>query len=338
MNQNHYKHLGFEDRVRIEMLLREGVSQAEIARKIGYDRATVGREISARSTPNGYFAKHAQTSYAGKRKACHPRNKIEETTIGGFVIGKIREGWSPETIAGRIEKEIGEGIRKASDTLCAETIYQFIYDSDFGKREKLWQYLRRGKKRRTKKQGRRSQSEPIVNRVFIDERPKQVELREEVGHWESDAVIYPNKKALNTLLERKTRFGIITKLERKTAEATTAAVTSRLQGHVVKSLTQDNGTENSGHEKVSENLSAPVYFCHPYHSWEKGSNENFNGLVRRYLPRGKSIDDLAQEELDDIAWELNNRPRKVLGFSTPQEMLDYEYTQLKGSVALSSRM
>ena len=118
------------------------------------------------------------------------------------------------------------------------------------------------------------------------------------------------------------------KLERKTAELTKSAVINRLEDHFCLSLTVDNGTEHTEHEDIASQLKAPIYFCHPFHSWEKGSNENFNGLIRRYLPRGRSIQEVTQEDIDDIVWELNNRPRKVLGFRTPTEVLKSEYRKL----------
>lgn len=332
-----FKHLTELDRAKIEALSKEGYRVSNIAGIIGVNRSTISKEIGNRGTPSGYHARIAELNYRKKRSTCHPRNKIEETKIGTYVIGKIKQGWSPEQISGRIKKEIDGGKRPESDSIVAETIYQFVYNSEYGKREKFYQYLRRGKKRRTKKFGRRSQKEIIKNRVFIDERPEEVNLRSTVGHWEGDSIIYPHKEALNSLLERKSRYAIVTKLKRKTAELTKTAVTNKLKDHLCLTLTVDNGTENKDHEEISRNLKAKVYFCHAFHSWEKGSNENFNGLIRRYLPRGKSIQDVTQEDIDDIVCELNNRPRKILGFSTPAEVLKSEYQKL-AIVAFGSGM
>lgn len=323
-----FKHLTELDRAKIEALSKEGYGICNIAGIIGVNKSTISREISNRGTPSGYHAWIAELNYKKKRSVCHPKNKIEDTKIGTYIIGKIKEGWSPEQISGRIKKEIDDGERPPSDSIVAETIYQFVYDSEYGQREKFYQYLRRGKKRRTKKFGRKSQKEIIKNRVFIDERPAEVNLRNTVGHWESDSIIYPHKEALNSLLERKSRYAIVTKLKRKTAELTRAAITDRLKDQICLTLTVDNGTENKEHKEIAHDLAAQVYFCHAFHSWEKGSNENFNGLIRRYLPRGESIQEVTQEEIDDIAWELNNRPRKILGFKTPAEVLKSEYQKL----------
>ena len=144
--------------------------------------------------------------------------------------------------------------------------------------------------------------------------------------------------AIQSIVERKLKYTILNKLMRKIANESTTAFINSLKDYYVESLTVDNGSENKDHQKISEELNADVYFCHPYHSWEKGTNENTNGLVRRYLPRSTSLENITQDDLDDIAWELNNRPRKSLQYNTPQEMLELEYSklQLSVNVALNS--
>lgn len=329
-----FKHLTDADRVRIEVLLNEGFKPIDVAKKIGVNRSTICREIKIRGTPSGYHAKIAQINYEIKRKKCRPKRIIEETSFGSQVISKIRAGWSPETISGRLKLEIELGLRQENEFINPESIYQFVYESEFGKKEKLYEYLRRGKKHRSKKHGRKAQKSIIPNRVFIDSRPKEIDKRKAVGHWEGDTIHYPQKKGINSLVERKARYAILTKLERRTAGLTTEAVIGRLENHYCESLTLDNGTENIEHEKISKALDLSVFFCHAYHSWEKGSNENLNGLVRKYLPRRTDLSQISQEDLDDIAYELNNRPRKILGFQTPQEVLELEYTKLN-NVAFS---
>ena len=244
-----FKHLTNEDRVRIEVLLTEGYTQISIAQKLEVDRSTISREINNRGTPSGYHAKIAQVNYQRRRQKCHPKSKIEETPIGSFIIAKIRAGWSPETISCRLRREIDQGLRLEKDFITKETIYQFIYNSDFGQQEKLYQYLRHGKKHRTKKFGRKSKKQVISNRIFIDERPPDVESRQSVGHWEGDAIIYKYKNAIQSIVERKLKYTILNKLMRKTAELSTAAFTNSLKGHYVESLTVDNGSENKDHQK-----------------------------------------------------------------------------------------
>lgn len=324
MKKISFKHLTDADRVRIEVLLREGYKQIEIAKKIGVNRSTISREIKIRGTPTGYHATQAEINYRFKRRKCHPKRKIEETPIGTHVLEKIRLGWSPETISGRLKLEVELGLRIKDEYVNPESIYKFIYESDYGKREKLYEYLRRGKKHRSKKHGRKSQKTTIPNRVFIEMRAKEIDQRKTVGHWEGDTIHYPEKRGVNSLVERKARFVILTKLERRTSEQTVQAVIEGLRNYKAKSLTLDNGSENVLYEVISRALDLNVFFCHPYHSWEKGSNENMNGLVRKYLPRRTDLSTVTQEDLDDIAEELNNRPRKILGFHTPQEVLEAE--------------
>lgn len=339
MIKGNYKHLNEHDRVRIEVYLKEGKSQYEIAGLLKVDKSTISREINKRGgILRGYTAGFAQDDYKKAKKNCGIRSKIETTATGTFVIEKIKQGWSPEQIAGRLKKEIREGKRLPEEYINHESIYQFIYDSDYGKREKLCNYLRQGKKRRTRKYGRKSKHEIIPNRTFIDKRPNEIDDRKTIGHWEGDAIIYKYKQAIQSIVERKLKYTILTKLMRKTAGETTNAFVTNLKDYCVKSLTVDNGSENKDHAIISKELNAPVYFCHPYHSWEKGTNENTNGLVRRYLPRGTSLENVTQDDLDDIAFELNNRPRKSLQYNTPEEMLELEYSksQLSVNVALNS--
>lgn len=333
MKKNIFKHLTDTDRIRLEVLLREGFKPIDIAKRIGVHRSTISREIKIRGTPSGYHARIAQVNYQLKRVKCRPKRIIEETSLGSHVIEKIRAGWSPKTISGRLKLEISWGIRTSDEYINQESIYQFVYLSDYGRKEKLYEYLRHGKKHRTRKHGRKSQKVTIPNRVLIDLRPKEVEKRKTIGHWEGDTIHYPRKYGINSLLERKARYVILTKIEQRTAALTTQAITQRLEKHKRESLTLDNGRENTLHETITQILDLPIFFCNPYHSWEKGSCENMNGLVRRYLPRNTDLGEVSQEDIDDIAWELNNRPREILGFLTPKEVLEREYTKITNFVA-----
>lgn len=329
MIKGSYRHLNEHNRVRIEVLLREGKSQYEIAGLLKVDKSTISREIKKRGgIIRGYTAEYAQSDYEANRQKTGAKAKMEDSIIANYVIGNLKAGWSPETIAGRLRKEIKEGKRLQDEYINHESIYQFIYDSDYGKSERLSQYLRQGKRRRTKKHGRKTRHEIIPNRTFIDKRPKNINNRKSIGHWEGDAIIYKYKAAIQSIVERKIKYTILTKLERKTANNSTAAFIDGLKDHYIESLTLDNGVENKDHQKISKELNAKVYFCHAYHSWEKGTNENTNGLVRRYLPRGTSLENITQSDLDDIAYELNNRPRKSLQYNTPSEMLELEYSKL----------
>lgn len=326
MKKLSYRHLNEHDRVRIEVYLLEGKSQYEIANLLRVNRSTINREIKKRGgILRGYTAEYAQTDYKVNKRNCGRRSIIENHQIGSYVIDRLKSGWSPEVIAGRLRKEIKEATRKPDEYVNHESIYQFVWNSSYGKEEKLYQYLRYGKKRRTKHCGRRSKHEIIPNRIWIDERIKEIDNRKDVGHWEGDTIMYGKLKGMNSLIERKTRYVILTKLNGKTPEETERVVVSRLQNQKCQTITFDNGIENKNHEIISKQLGAKIYFCHPYHSWEKGSIEHVNGIIRRYLPKKTDISLVSQHNIDDIAWEINNRPRKILGYSTPQEMLKYEY-------------
>jgi len=328
------KQLTAADRGAIEVLLRTDFTLTSIADKIGKSVSTISREISKRGTPNGYFADIAQIDADTKRqRSTVNAKKILHSKSRDLILYCIKSGWSPEQVSGWMKRwDIGGRV-------CMETIYNFIYEDEYCKREKMYQYLPRGKKKRTKWKGRGAKKSKIPNRVSITERPEIVDKREELGHWEGDSVIYPNLKAINTVNELKTGYVVFTKLDRKTADLTSKAMSRALGGHYSKTLTLDNGSEFTRHEEVAESAKVDTYFCHPYSSWERGANENCNMLLRRYLPKRKNIDKLTQEELNEIANDLNNRPRKRLGYMTPAEAYQREINILiNQDVAVRSRM
>jgi IS30 family transposase len=327
------KHLTAADRKVIEILLQSDFTVTSIAKKIGKSVPTISREINNRGTPNGYFADIAQLDYETKRKrSSQNAKKVMHSKVRNLIIYCIKVGWSPEQVAGWMARYNVEA------RVCMETIYNMIYTDEYCVEERIFQYLPRGKKKRTKWRGRGTKKSKIPNRTSISKRPKIVKKREEVGHWEGDSVIYPNLKAINTVNELKTGYVVFTKLERRKADLTSEAMSSVLKGHISKTLTLDNGSEFVRHEEVAKEAKVETYFCHPYSSWERGANENVNGLLRRYLPKRKNIDKLTQEELNDIAYELNHRPRKRLGYMTPAEAYQREINNLFQNVAVRSRM
>lgn len=326
-----YKQLTAADRKAIEILLKDKYKVKEIANKLGYDKGTIYREIRKRETPAGYISWVAQVDYEKKRKRCKQKKKLDDRKLGNYVISKIKDGWSPDQIAGRIKLD---GIY---ETVSIETIYTYIYTDSVCVRESIYQYLRFGRKKRRKWQGRKTQRSKIPNRVSIHTRPGEVATREKFGHWEGDSVLYANKKAINTLNELKTGLVEFTKLDRKTAELTSIAMIEKLRKYKARTLTLDNGSEFTNHEEITARTGVSVYFCDPYSSWQRGSNENSNGLLRGYLPRRYNIDNLTDEDLNDIASELNNRPRKRLAYKTPLEVYS-EVLNFNDSVALHSRI
>jgi transposase, IS30 family len=332
-----YNQLTAADRGAIEVLLQQNYTLTAIAKAIGFSKSTVSREIKQRSTPRGYVAWVAQLNYKVKRKKCKQKKKLNHSKTQKYVASKLQLGWSPEQIAGRMK------LKKREDRVCHETIYAWIYEDKWAyEYEKLYQYLRYGQKKRKKQNGRSVHRSKIPNRVSIHKRPEVVKDRTEYGHWEGDSVIYPYKMAINTINELKTGRVKFTKLNRKTASLTARAMSNQLKGEIVLTITLDNGSEFTKHETVSQNTGAQTYFCDPYSSWQRGANENANMLLRGYLPKRRSITDLTQDKLEDIASELNNRPRKRLGYKTPNEVYNELLVNKKGlnqpSVAVGFRM
>jgi len=231
----------------------------------------------------------------------------------------LAQGWSPEQISGRIR------IDHPGQTINHEAIYQYIYHPQNPERLEMINLLRRAhRKRRNRGIGRKVRKTKIPNRISIDARSKSVESRRHYGHWEGDSLVSrKSKAALNSLVERKSRLVLITKLQRKSAAETNKAVIGRLKKLPAKgrqTLTLDNGTENAKHEKISAKLGIKCYFAHPYASWERGTNENINGLIRWYLPKGTDFSKIALEQVARIEYLLNSRPRKCLGYRTPLEV------------------
>jgi len=312
------------DRLSIYRGLQKGMSLRSIATTLGRNPGTISREVARNKTPEIYLPDTAGWQYRERRKRCHPKSRLSDNELRKYVLLKLEKGWSPELIAGKLRKRFGQTL------VNHETIYKFVYESEIGKQWKLYEYLPRGKKKRTKRYGRKTQKGAVKNRVFIEMRQKEANERSELGHWETDSILFGHRQALNSSADRLSRFVILTKLSSRDAAATASVLIERLSRLPVRTITADSGPENALHEEVSRILDAKFFFCHPYHSWEKGTVENRNGVVRRYLPRGTDLDKVSQSELDDIAFEINNRPMKCLNFSTPYEVL------LANSVALGN--
>jgi len=314
------KHLTAADRGRIEVLLQEKYTNKEIAKKLGRDSSTIGREIKKGLDGYGiYRAWVAQVAYKTNRKRCKQTPKLDHPAnhrLRGWIVSCLQKGWDPSMISGRMRAE-------GFVSVCAETIYQWVYSSAWAIAEKLYQYLRQGKKRRTKHTGRSSHKSKIPNRVSIHERPATVNNRTRLGDWEGDSVIYTHKHAINTVNERVSSLVAFTKLTQKTALQTAEAVIAKLSRYAARTITFDNGSEFTAHGLMTKALGIAVYFADPYSSWQRGANENTNRQLRAYLPKRTDIRELTQAELDDIAWELNNKPRRRLNWHTPQEVYDW---------------
>jgi len=300
-----YTHLTREERYQIFALKKAGHTQSEIASVLDRSPSTISRELARNRGRRGYRPKQAHVLAVGRR-AVNARRIDDETWQ--FAQERLREQWSPEQISGHA-------------AISPETVYQRIYaDKRMG--GSLWKNLR-CQKLRKKRYGKTDRRGIIPNRQSIEQRPAIVETRGRIGDWEADTIIGKNhRQAIVSLVERKTGYTLIRKVERKTAQAVGLAITELLKPHRkrVNTITSDNGREFAGHEEISKQLRADFYFAHPYASWERGTNENTNGLIRQYFPKNRDFTTITQQEIDAAMERLNNRPRKRLGFLTPTQV------------------
>ncbi|KXS32040.1 MAG: integrase [Candidatus Gallionella acididurans] len=300
-----YTHLTREERYQIYALKKAGHKQSEIANVLERSESTISRELSRNCGRRGYRPRQAH-SKSVERQSINART-IDDATWQ-FAQERLLEQWSPEQISGHA-------------AISPETVYQRVYAN---KRAGglLWKNLRCQKQLR-KRYGKAERRGTIPNRLSIDDRPAIVETRSRIGDWEADTVIGKNhRQAIVSIVERKTGFTLIRKVERKTAQAVSQAMIVLLKPHrkKVHTITSDNGKEFAGHEEIANKLKADFYFAHPYSSWERGTNENTNGLIRQYFPKNRDFTTITQQEIDTAMERLNNRPRKRLGYQTPNQV------------------
>jgi IS30 family transposase len=319
-------HLLLREREAIAFGLRAGKGVRKIARELGRDHAVVSRELERNKGPDGTYDPYQAEKFTREREnTSNRRRNQKDQGIMNYVAEKLNEDWSPEQVAGRIETDL------PGCSICPETIYRYIYHKD-NRHLKLWINLRRSKPRRMEYHGRKPQREIIPNRVFIDQRPKEIESRQQIGHWESDNMLGRRESCgASATTERKSRFLVLGKLDALTAESKKNSLVNSLgkwPPWIRRTITFDNGSENAKHEAISVATNARTYFCYPYHPYEKGTVENTIGLVRQYLPKKESLRNVTQANLNWIAARINDRPRKCLGFRTPAEVF---YEELDGA-------
>jgi transposase, IS30 family len=317
-------HLSIEEREEIQLGLWNKESVRSIARRLGRPHSTIVREINRNLPPERYqyTPRLANERAKKKRKSRGREERLKDGNIRSYVVEHLKQGWSPEQIAGRMTLE-GVG------SISHEAIYQFVYAQihrgGYGwvkpGKEDLRPYLRRKQKRRHHHGSRKGQRIFRPKGPSIDTRPVIVDRRSRLGDWEGDTVeSKDHAPGVNTLLERKSGIFLVTRVRDKGAEATKDAVIARLTGLPAHTLTTDNGSENQRWEEIEAALGLDCFFAHPYRSCERGANENTNGLLREYFPKGTDFRLVSDEEIAAVEYALNTRPRKRHGFRTPLEI------------------
>jgi transposase, IS30 family len=315
--------LSVEERIEIGMRVAAGQTDAEIARGLGRDRSTIGRELLRCGRRRDRYRPFAAERRA-RRLACRPKpTKLSQSPrLLAAVEAGLSAQWSPEQISAklRVDHRDDQEMR-----ISPETIYQSLFVQSRGElRRQLTAELRTGRKSR-KPQGMVQHRGHIPGMVNIAERPAEVEDRAVPGHWEGDLILGAQQKsAVVTLVERQTRFVTLARIADRSTEQVTDALKRRvvqLPAHLARSLTWDQGTEMTAHQRFSSETGIDVYFCDPQSPWQRGSNENTNGLLRQYLPKGTDLSVHDQAALDRISDSLNGRPRKTLGWATPAEKM-----------------
>lgn len=323
-----YSQLCLEEREQLFSWYEQGISLREIGRRLNRSDTTIGRELKrnklltrGREKISAVYLPCRAQQKADKRAVLQrSQASWKGPAVLLYVTDHLKHGWSPETIAGRLS------IDHPELHIAHETIYQMVYAKE-NKQFKMWRYLTVKRRKRMKKLGRKVRREGrIPEAVSIDFRPFHIQTRGDVGHWETDNVIgkVSDDIVLSVSVERKTRLTIMSLIERS-ADAKAAALFQRfssLPQVLRQTMTTDNGKENTRHKQITEGLEMPVYFCHAYASWEKGTVENMNGRIRHFLPKHHSLDGITTQKVSQIEWRLNNTPRKCLNWKTPLEALE----------------
>ncbi len=308
-----YKHLTLYEREKIAVWRSGGLSYREIAVKMDRHHSSLCREVNRNRRPC-YWPNKAHERALLREKQGHKRRRLKDRAIRNEVELMLSKGWSPELIAGRLKRDHPQW-----DTISHEAIYQWLYTE----RPDLVGYLLRANPKRHRRWKTSRHKTRIPERVSIQNRPACINERREPGHWEADLVVGSGSAALQVAVERSSRLTRIKKIHNKSAEASRKAlhsVLSPVPAHLRRSITYDNGLENVEHNVLNKDLGMRSWFCEPYHSWEKGQVENTNGLIRRFIPKRSKLDDLSDDKIKEVQDWINDRPKKVLAFRTPNEV------------------
>ena len=317
-----YKHLDANERDLLAVLKSKGKSLRKIATILIRSPSTLSRELKRNAPPvyTGYYLSHKAQERADKRnRESHRRPRLKTDVIRRYVEKRLRRGWSPELIAGRL------AIEHPELSISPEAIYQWVYQEAT---HLILSLVRAHRKRKHRGYSRKHKTSHIPERISIQERPQAVLKRHDIGHWETDTInCRKSYQAVQVTVERKARYAKIAKLKTKSARAMSIALTRRLSRYPTNlrlSITYDNGSENAEHLRTNKILGTCSYFCEPFHSYERGTVENTIGLVRRFLPKKTNLAKISQDHLVKIEYWLNHRPRKCLGFKTPAEVFKAE--------------
>lgn len=316
-----YRRLSPKERDLLAVWKAERVSNKKCAQRLKRSVSTIGRELKRNRWKQGYVAIHAQDEADQREKQkAHGKQELKNVDVYEYVTEQLRGGWSPDQIAGRLRLDHP---KSRYWWITAETIYRWIYQEKQVKTDQPWyEYLRRKQKKRKKYKGRKVHRARIPDRVSIHARPKAVDKRKQFGHWEGDTVEgRGHRDGIHTEVERISRLIAGGKVDAITSEAALKVQTyifSRLPLSARRSTTLDNGRENHLHSELQK-LEMKTYFADPYSSWQRGTNEHGNWHLRYYFPKGTDFNDVSDEELQDVIEEINNRPRKILGYLTANE-------------------
>jgi transposase, IS30 family len=305
-----YKQLTYEQRYLIYAVLKMGFSQSRIAELVGVHKSTISRELKRNTGKRSYRYKQAQRKAQQRQNKARRRISKAEWQI---IDEKLKTEWSPEQVSSWVKRCHGIMVSH-------EWIYVHIWE-DKKKGGKLYKHLRHPKKYR-KHPGTGDKRGIIPNRKSIEERPEAVDKRERIGDWEADTIIgRGHQGAVVTLVERKSRFLRMGLVKRRTKDSIKETIINLLSGLPVHTITFDNGKEFAAHEEIADALNAKIYFAHPYASWERGTNENTNGLIRQYIPKGSNFMHLTKVDILFVENRLNSRPRKCIDFIQPMVFL-----------------
>lgn len=327
-----YTHLNLEEREKLFAWKEKGLSLRAIAKKLNRSHSTLSRELKRNQRyGKGYLPCYAQRRYVRISTKQRYQAPLKGPEIFLYVREHLRHPyyWSPEIIAGKLNKDT-----KGRLTITPECIYQYIY-SKKARKAKLWRYLTCGRKKRMKKYGRKIRNRgKVPNAVSISKRPKYIQKRKQVGHWETDNMEGPktSKAALSVTRERATRYTKLTKMKDQTMLVKSNILVTDLNdfpNEVLRSITQDNGKENYAHKITQKHLGTKMYFCHAYTSQEKGGVERAIKDVRRFIPKGTPLTRVAKDKIEWIEHWLNNKPMKCLDYATPYERMQKEFTKLE---------